>query len=565
MEFNISKVPFSRKGSWLAISDIRDTLSEINSCEGLMLRTTRGGCLHPALLHMDVMFGGNIVDYKIKATPSKLTLYNDKGAIEICFSDTKTIRFRGEGLTLRLRNREGNSWFEFIIPYNNEQYILNCAGARSRFALRHIHGKIDYDAPWKIKEAEYMFIYFNPGETGSFDIELKEYKSSWPQLTTPLPFEDCVTEIKDEFKAWLTKQPSVPHQYKKEQELAAYINWTSIVNPEGLITRETMFMSKNWMTRVWSWDHCFNAIALSYNHPDLAWDQIMTIFDHQDEQGLIPDCVTDVNAIWNFQKPPIHGWAIKKMMDNGAVDKKRLEEIYNPLCRWTDWWFKYRDYDNDGIPQYDHGNDSGWDNSTIFTLLPPVESPDLSAFLIIQMDVISEIADILGYTIASQSWKKRSESLLTRVLEHSLQDDLLVSLQSGTHEIIKNDSLIEFLPLLLGYRLPDPVRTKMINRLKNESFITEWGLATESTESPIYREDGYWQGPIWAPPTLMLIEGLKSCGEVALSREIAHKFLKLCQKSGFAENFNARTGDALKDPSYTWTSSIFMILAHEYR
>ena len=34
-------------------------------------------------------------------------------------------------------------------------------------------------------------------------------------------------------------------------------------------------------------------------------------------------------------------------------------------------------------------------------------------------------------------------------------------------------------------------------------------------------------------------------------------------KSGFAENFDAKTGNGLRDPEYTWTASAFLVLAHE--
>ena len=53
-----------------------------------------------------------------------------------------------------------------------------------------------------------------------------------------------------------------------------------------------------------------------------------------------------------------------------------------------------------------------------------------------------------------------------------------------------------YMPLILGHRLPERVRTGMIAGLKNESFFTKWGLATESTESGFYIADGYWRGPI---------------------------------------------------------------------
>lgn len=68
-------------------------------------------------------------------------------------------------------------------------------------------------------------------------------------------------------------------------------------------------MSKHWMDKVWSWDHCFNALALAPGCPDLARDQFQLPFDHQDESGALPDSVTHSEVLRNFVKPPIHGWA----------------------------------------------------------------------------------------------------------------------------------------------------------------------------------------------------------------------------------------------------------------
>ena len=57
-----------------------------------------------------------------------------------------------------------------------------------------------------------------------------------------------------------------------------------------------------------------------------------------------------------------------------------------------------------------------------------------------------------------------------------------------------------------------------------------------------------------------MVEALKACGEEDLAGEIALKFVRLCDREGFAENFDAVTGKGLRDPAYTWTSSVFLAL-----
>jgi putative isomerase len=117
----------------------------------------------------------------------------------------------------------------------------------------------------------------------------------------------------------------------------------------------------------------------------------------------------------------------------------------------------------------------------------------------------------------------------------------------------------------LGKRLPEHILSHLIAGLKEKGrFLTDYGFATESTKSRYYETDGYWRGPIWAPSTMIILDGLANAGEEEFAREIAYKFCSMCKKSGMAENFNALTGEALRDNAYTWTSSVFLILANKF-
>ena len=96
---------------------------------------------------------------------------------------------------------------------------------------------------------------------------------------------------------------------------------------------------------------------------------------------------------------------------NMVLTPQQTEEAYTRLARWTDWWLSFRDYDGDGLCEYNHGNDSGWDNSTAFSVLPPVATPELQAFLIIQMDVLGELARAMGYRGISKKLSSETERL----------------------------------------------------------------------------------------------------------------------------------------------------------
>jgi putative isomerase len=53
-------------------------------------------------------------------------------------------------------------------------------------------------------------------------------------------------------------------------------------------------------------------------------------------------------------------------------------------------------------------------------------------------------------------------------------------------------------------------------------------------------------------------------GEEELARDIACKFCELVAQGGMAENFDALSGEPLRDRAYTWTASVFLSLASEF-
>jgi glycogen debranching enzyme len=131
--------------------------------------------------------------------------------------------------------------------------------------------------------------------------------------------------------------------------------------------------------------------------------------------------------------------------------------------------------------------------------------------------------------------------------------------------VAEGDSLIEFLPLALGRALPAEIRRPLIAGVTEPGrFLTDWGCATESVRSRFYESNGYWRGPIWAPPMMMLCDGLDRAGETATARDLAARFCRAVAKSGAAENFDAKTGEGLCDRAYTWTASVFLLLANRF-
>jgi putative isomerase len=435
-----------------------------------------------------------------------------------------------------------------------------------KYMLWATHGVLHVDAPWNGLSNLHVVATFSPdSDSLSVEGEIDTYPSVWTPHQSSETFDESVRTVEQDYSRWLKLMPDVPRDFGPGAELAAYVNWTSVVDRSGYLDRPAMLMSKNWMAAIWSWDHCFNAMALSFKDPDLAFQQYMLPFDNQQPEGALPDETTSTLNEINFTKPPIHGWALAWMMQHGGfTDPAHLVQIYVPLSRWTNWYFRYRDSNHDGLPEYNHGYDSGWDNSTVMLPEMPVETADLDSFLILQLDTLADLAGKLGKNAEGQEWHTRSNELLKRMLSTLWRKDHFVAIRAYDGSVIDSQSLLLYIPIILGKRLPSDVRNKLIQGLTEPGkYRTAHGFATEPLTSEYYTTDGYWRGPIWAPATMLLVEGLDSAGEHALAKKAREDFCRMAQQSGMYENFDAISGDGLRDPAYTWTSSVFLIFAHQ--
>jgi putative isomerase len=563
---DLSKSAFSTFGSYMAISK-----TEFNSTEGLFLRDISGNRLWQwnGIFRIEVIKNGIPVAYTTQFTPEKLTLnVNGSESVEITFQANDILRVRGRNVELRLTQtiKDANSYY---IPLD-ENSIRAQMGGYAHYFIRTLSGKMNVDGIQTLERGDrdklHLILDFKPSADGTFEVAVQQYTTGIKPVDFAKSFDKCVAENKNSFSTFLKIIPPASKQYEQTRFDASYVNWSSVAAPKGFLKRNTMLMSKVNMRAAWSWDHCFNALA-SVSDPSLAYDQFILPFDYLDDLGAVPDIMIDHNVTRGFVKPPIHGWALQKLQAKGLkLTSKQQKECYAALEKWTMYWFLYMDDDKNGFPQYNHGNDSGWDNSTYFDKGYSVESADLCAFLALQMECLSDLANKLGKAEESLAWKNKSSKLIKDMIIYFWDGKRFVSKRTiDKSHPIESHSLMRFMPLVLGKRLPESIRREMLADLKSENGnITAFGLASESPTSPLYEADGYWRGPIWAPTTYLLVEGLRQAGEYELAKNIALKFCDLCKNSGFAENFNALTGAPLRDSGYTWTSSVFLLLAGEY-
>ena len=559
--------PFSYRGAYMAFGSYGNPVDGIPD---LQLRTVSHQGEKSVICRLSVLVDGAPAPFAIEMEPAEMRLVSAVGTVRLCFADTETILFRAASPRLGLRfdfsMTEFIANFGYDFPFEERKLrLFICHCNRSRMLLDPLGCRMVSDQDWTGKGATHSTTDILPAPGGYLFATLRENRTEWDRIVPAWDYEETVALRRAEFRAFCAGLPAAPAGLEDARELAAYVLWSCCVRPFGALRRETMIMSKNWMTQSWSWDHAFNSIALAASDPQLAWDTFIGQFDHQDATGVLPDAISDADVAYTFCKPPIHGWALARMQKRMTLTRNQLNTAYDKLCRWTNWWLEFRDRDHNGLCEYDHGNDSGWDNSTAFAAFPPpFETPDLQAFLVLQMETLSDLARRLGRDAEAADWLVRSRTHLDRMCELCFDaDGRPLSRHAFTGETVSPDTSLIYLPVLLGKRLPEHIRAYLLRELKSDRFLTEWGIATESPKSDRYQPNGYWLGPIWAPETLLFIDGVRACGDEAFAKDLTQRFLRLFQKGGSAENFDALTGEGNCDRAYTWASAVFLTLLAE--
>ncbi len=563
LELDLSRIAFSRYESNLAIC-------VCGQSKALWLRHIYGGRA-TNLFRLDVMGFSGITNPTVRAVPGLMWLSDTHGRIEIVMPEPNTIRIRSHRMNLHLVGSDSRRC-DLMIPAADDQW--RCIMSRAKLLFTPISGTMKVEAPWMpAKGTKQKHHGTHPihvtidGDSDEWEFQINTYESEINPPVIRSRFAEAHRQSKESFAFWLRNTTSVPERYQPARELAAYVGWSAVVPAAGNYHAPSMLMSKNWMVNTWNWDNYINAWASVYRDPDFAWDQFMLHIRHQHPTGGLGDGINEQSIGWSYTKPPVHGWILRRMAEaNPAIDRTRIAQVYEPICRWTEWWFRYRDDDDDGICQYHHGNDSGWDDATAFDIGCPNEAPDLNALLILQMDALGEFAQCLGKHDEAAVWGNRSREMLERFVEHSWREGRFAAMVSGSHAYDPgNQCLLSYIPLVLGSRLPKAIRKEMICGLMRQGgFLTEWGLATESVDSPDYLSCGYWRGSIWPPPMLMIVDGLHDAGENELSEDLAERFCRLVATHGFGENHDALTGEIHYDPAYTWSASVFQLFAHLY-
>jgi len=369
---------------------------------------------------------------------------------------------------------------------------------------------------------------------------------------------------------WFAAAPEVVGLYREQYYYAWWIMRAGLISTRFYTTREAMTPSMIHYVGIWQWDAYFHALAYRHIEPHLAHDQLRILLDHQRADGMIPDAIHDEGTVTRLNypveadvtKPPLIAWAAWKLYE---VDRDRefLDEIYEPIVRWNNWWFEHNDADGNGLCEYKHPFSSGLDDSPLWDDGMPVESPDLNTYLCLQQEALANIARVLGLSADAELWAQRADEQARRMIQLRWDKEagLFWPVQHGARINVRTP--FNLFPLVTG-RMPADIAARMVAHLTDENqFWTHYPLATVARNDPKYSPLQMWRGPTWVNVNYLMIEGLQRSGYPELARELRQRTLELIQgQDDIYEYYHPETGE--KPPkaasTFGWSAAIFIDL-----
>lgn len=337
----------------------------------------------------------------------------------------------------------------------------------------------------------------------------------------------------------------------------------------------------------WAWDSWKHALALSRFAPELAEDQILAMFDLQDDAGMVPDVIYRDKTENNRRdtKPPLAALAVWDVYER-THDVGFLRELYPKLLKYHAWWYSNRDHDGNGLAEYGSTDgtleaarwESGMDNAARFDTTQLVqngatawsmdqESVDLNCFLYVDKRSLARIAATLGDRRETVRLRKQAATLKTLIQRRFFdpQRGFFADYSVREGRLVPHSGPEGWMPLWAGVATRAQARAVAAKMMDSSKFLTYFPLPTLAADDPAFApRKGYWRGPVWIDQAYFGIRGLENYGLDREAQMLRHRLLDrargLNEAGPIFENYDPGTGEGLNAPNFSWSAGCFLLL-----
>lgn len=362
--------------------------------------------------------------------------------------------------------------------------------------------------------------------------------------------------------------------------------------PAGEIKHEGLFPSYHykWFNGFWSWDSWKHAVGLSFYNTELAKKQMKLMFEFQNKDGFVADCVYRDTSIENHNyrdtKPPLSVWAVAKIYEKDQ-DIDFLKYMYPKLKLYHQFWYNKRDHDQDGLCEYGSTDgslvaakwESGMDNAIRFDNSKIVkngdnafsidqESVDLNAYLYAEKIYLAQLASALDKSDESQQYTNEAKTLKAKIQTqfYDTVDGWFYDTSLDGKTFIKGEGSEGWTALWAKAATQEQavaIKNKMMNPKK---FFTKVPFQTMSADHKKFNPlKGYWRGPNWLDQAYFGVKSLRNYEFNDDADKATIQILKgaegvLGKGKSIRENYHPLTGKGLNAQNFSWSAAHIIML-----
>ena len=176
---------------------------------------------------------------------------------------------------------------------------------------------------------------------------------------------------------------------------------------------------------------------------------------------------------------------------------------------------------------------------------------------------MNKFASILGITFDAPDYR---EQVADYFFDSEMGFFFDKRIKDGT--FIKEPGCEAYTPLWTEVATSEQVESMLPLLTDTTKFSTYIPFPTIAADNPKYNPKGYWRGPIWLDQTYFAIRGLRNYGYHELADrytiQVFERLQGLKEGAPIHENYGTHTGERLKAPHFSWSSSHLLMLYSDY-
>ena len=383
---------------------------------------------------------------------------------------------------------------------------------------------------------------------------------------------------------------------------------------ESALGWDTVYDAKNHrvvspVSRLWSissggyvlfcWDNFFAGFMASLGNKELAYSNLREILNEQTADGFVPNLAYATGQVSADRSQPPVGSAM--LLETYRIHREKwlVESMYDDLLRWNSWFAENRMnksgalcwgsnpipvlYGNRWETEGVHGTygaalESGLDNSPMYDDVPfnketnrlELEDVGLTGLFILDCRSLMELAQLIGREEDLPLLSSRMDA--ARAGLESLWDEengLYYNRRTDTGAYSRRISPTNFYALFSPDVTPERQRRMAQAHYFNpEEFYGEWMLPSIAHNDPVYPDQNYWRGRVWAPLNFLVYLALARTELSDVRHDLAQKSATLFMKEWTEhrhvhENYSSITGEGCdagnSDKFYHWGALLCVV------